>query len=167
MHAESHSTVLRPLDRWFAAYAEDHRHPLNQRLHVLCVPAIVWSIMALLYAVPTPAGFPAALPDFGVAAAIAVVLAVGFWLWLSPPLGVGILACVAAGLAINEIILQTLGMTGLLVTGALVFVIAWIGQFIGHHVEGRRPSFLTDLVYLMIGPPWVLAKAYRALGLAW
>jgi uncharacterized membrane protein YGL010W len=74
---------------------------------------------------------------------------------------------VAAGLAINEIILQTLGMTGLLVTGALVFVIAWIGQFIGHHVEGRRPSFLTDLVYLMIGPPWVLAKAYRALGLAW
>jgi hypothetical protein len=35
MHAESHSTVLRPLDRWFAAYAEDHRHPLNQRLHVL------------------------------------------------------------------------------------------------------------------------------------
>ena len=45
-----------------------------------------------------------------------------------------------------------------------VFVLAWIGQFYGHHLEGRRPSFLTDLVYLLIGPAWVLGKLYRHRG---
>jgi uncharacterized membrane protein YGL010W len=49
----------------------------------------------------------------------------------------------------------------------VVFVVAWVGQFIGHHIEGRRPSFFTDLVYLMIGPVWVLAKAYRKASLAY
>ena len=47
-----------------------------------------------------------------------------------------------------------------------VFVVAWIGQFIGHSklFEGKRPSFFTDLRYLLIGPAWVLAKLYRKLG---
>ena len=58
-----------------------------------------------------------------------------------------------------------LGSGGLAVVGAVVFVAAWIGQFIGHHIEGRRPSFFTDLVYLMIGPAWVLAKGYRKVSL--
>ena len=42
--------------------------------------------------------------------------------------------------------------------------VAWIAQFIGHKIEGRKPSFLTDLTYLLIGPAWVLAKLYRKLG---
>ena len=157
---------LRPVERWFAAYALDHRHPRNQQLHVLCVPAIVWSLLALLHAVPTPAG-AAALPDQGVAAALAALLALGFWCWLSLPLGLGLLLCLAAGYVLNEAILRALGADTLMVAGIVVFVAAWIGQFVGHRIEGRRPSFLTDLVYLMIGPPWVLAKAYRALGLRW
>jgi uncharacterized membrane protein YGL010W len=47
-----------------------------------------------------------------------------------------------------------------------VFVVAWIAQFVGHSklFEGRKPSFLTDLKYLLIGPAWVLAKLYRKLG---
>ena len=46
-----------------------------------------------------------------------------------------------------------------------VFVAAWIGQFIGHQFEGRRPSFLTDLAYLLIGPAWLMAKLLRRLGM--
>jgi len=45
-----------------------------------------------------------------------------------------------------------------------VFVIAWILQFIGHAVEGKRPSFFTDVRFLLIGPAWLLAFLYRALG---
>lgn len=66
---------------------------------------------------------------------------------------------------LNASVLQSFGSVVLLAAGIAVFVLAWIGQFVGHLVEGRRPSFFTDLVYLMIGPPWVLAKAYRLVGL--
>ena len=83
------------------------------------------------------------------------------------PLGLGIAVLTVAGLWLNALILEAMGSMALLAFGVAVFVIAWIGQFIGHHIEGRRPSFFTDLVYLMIGPPWVLAKAYRSLGLRW
>ena len=52
-------------------------------------------------------------------------------------------------------------------TAIAVFVIAWIAQFIGHKHEGRKPSFLTDLTYLLIGPAWVVAKVLRKMGIAW
>jgi uncharacterized membrane protein YGL010W len=57
-----------------------------------------------------------------------------------------------------------IGVHDLLGLGAAVFVVAWIAQFVGHQIEGRKPSFLTDLTYLLIGPAWVLAKLYRSLG---
>ena len=47
-----------------------------------------------------------------------------------------------------------------------VFVVAWIAQFVGHKVEGKRPSFLTDLAYLLIGPAWIVAKIMRRVGIA-
>lgn len=46
----------------------------------------------------------------------------------------------------------------------LIFVVAWIGQFVGHHIEGKKPSFVEDLQFLAVGPLWTLASAFRALG---
>ena len=62
---------------------------------------------------------------------------------------------------------DTFGVQALLSLAVGVFVLAWIGQFLGHKIEGRKPSFLTDLTYLLIGPAWVLAKLYRRLGWAY
>jgi uncharacterized membrane protein YGL010W len=45
-----------------------------------------------------------------------------------------------------------------------LFVVAWIGQFVGHAIEGKRPSFFKDVQFLMIGPLWLLADVYRRLG---
>jgi uncharacterized membrane protein YGL010W len=59
---------------------------------------------------------------------------------------------------------ETIGLNDLLYAAIGVFVAAWIGQFVGHKIEGKKPSFLTDLTYLLIGPAWVLAKLYRKLG---
>ena len=61
------------------------------------------------------------------------------------------------------------GTPGLFKIALGVFVVAWIAQFIGHSklYEGKKPSFFTDLKYLLIGPAWVLAKLYRKLGLRW
>ena len=49
--------------------------------------------------------------------------------------------------------------------GLLVFVLAWIGQFIGHGIEGKRPSFFRDIQFLLIGPLWILADGYQRLGI--
>ena len=68
---------------------------------------------------------------------------------------------------ITEILYRALGATQLLWLAIAVFVVAWIAQFIGHHIEGRRPAFFTDLVYLLIGPAWIVAKIMRRLGIAY
>lgn len=154
--------IARPVDRLFEAYSADHRHPTNQLLHVLCVPAIVWSLLALVYCIP----LGASLPVGSLAAALAVV-SVAYWMWLSLPLGLGAGLLMALAWWSVAALHAAFGATVLAVTGAAVFVIAWIGQFIGHHVEGRRPSFLTDLVYLMVGPVWVLSKGYRKVSLGY
>lgn len=136
-------------ERWFAAYSADHQHPLNQALHTVCVPAIVWSLTAMLYV------FPPLSWAFGAAALI-------FW-WMQMPRGVAgaVTVFMALVYALTVGLDATLGSRTLVTIGVLVFVLAWIGQFIGHHYEGKRPSFFTDLVYLLIGPPWVLVKLYR------
>ena len=154
--------IARPVDRFFDAYSADHRDATNQLLHVLCVPAIVWSLLALVYCIPLGDGAPT-----GLLAAVLAVVAVAFWCWLSLPLGLGAGVAMALSYWSVAALHAVLGSGGLAVVGAVVFVVAWVGQFIGHHIEGRRPSFFTDLVYLMIGPVWVLAKAYRKVALAY
>jgi len=154
------ATVQRKIDRYFASYSDDHRDPLNQRIHLVAVPAIMWSVVALVWCVPsfgtwTRTGIWAALAMFG---------AWSFYNRLSRRLGLGMLAFFFFCGCVCRLVEMRLGLNALLAGAATVFVVAWIAQFIGHHHEGRRPSFLTDLVYLLIGPAWVMAKAYRRLG---
>jgi len=39
-----------------------------------------------------------------------------------------------------------------------LFVIGWIFQFVGHAFEGKRPEFLHDWRFLLVGARWWLAK---------
>ncbi len=48
----------------------------------------------------------------------------------------------------------------LLIASLVIFVAAWIGQFYGHNIEGKKPSFQKDIQYLMIGPAWVIHKMF-------
>ena len=154
------SPDARPIDRWFAGYSADHLNAANQRIHVIAVPAIAWSVIALLWCIPAPgtlfnAGFWAALGMFG---------AWMFYYRASRRLGLGMLVVLVAMAWLTRWLHDSLGTGGLLMMAGTVFVVAWIAQFAGHKIEGRKPSFLTDLTYLLIGPAWVLAKLYRKLG---
>ena len=153
----------RPVDRWLFSYSGDHVNPTNQLIHLVCVPAIVWSVTAALFTIPVPTAL--VRPGFwmGLAMFLAMV-----WYWrLSRPLAAGIFVFfVGFGLA-NYALSVALGMTGLLWLAIGVFVVAWIGQFIGHQIEGKKPSFLDDLRFLLIGPLFVLGFAYRRLRLAY
>ena len=152
--------ATRPIDRWFASYSGDHRDPTNQAIHVVAVPAILWSVIALLWCIPSPGtlfrdGFWAGLTMFG---------AFLFYYRASRRLGLGMAAVFALLGLVTNVLFATLGRMPLLTLAIVVFVVAWIAQFIGHKIEGRKPSFLTDLTYLLIGPAWVLVKIYRRMG---
>ena len=153
----------RPIDRWFAHYADDHRNATNQRIHVVAVPLILWSVTALLWCVPVPGTWFLA----GAWSVVAMYVAWMFYFRASRRLGLGMLALFVGMAWLNRWLHDVLGTARLLELAVAVFVLAWIAQFVGHKVEGRKPSFLTDLTYLLIGPAWVLAKLYRRLGWRW
>ena len=139
------ATAQRPVDRWFASYSGDHQNDTNQLIHVFAVPTILWTVVALLWCIPV----------------------FGTWInyyKLSRPLGFGMLAIFIAMAWLTRWLEALLGLQNLLYLAIAVFVLAWIAQFIGHKIEGKKPSFLTDLTYLLIGPVWVLSKFYRKMG---
>jgi uncharacterized membrane protein YGL010W len=146
---------------WFAAYSADHQHPVNQLLHQWCVPLILWSLVALLYVIPLDVSGMQA-DSQGSVAFLASVLAMVFWFGVLPRrLAWSMALVMLLALSSSAVLLAMVGTRMMLAIALAVFVLAWVGQFIGHHIEGKRPSFLTDLVYLLIGPPWVLIKLFR------
>ena len=159
-NADIETRLERPIDRWFNKYSSDHLNATNQNIHVIAVPIILWTVTALLWCIPVPG----TLFSAGFWAAIAAFAAWMFYYRASRPLGFGMLAILISLLWLNRWLYATLGSTRMLEVAIAVFVLAWIAQFIGHKIEGKKPSFFTDLVYLLIGPAWVLGKLYRKLG---
>ena len=152
--------MLRPIDRWFQNYSVDHRNETNQLIHVIAVPAILWSVVALLWCIPVFG----TLFKSGIWAALAMFGAWMFYNRLSRRIGLGMLVVFFTMGCLCRLLEQRFGLQFLLWLAIGVFVVAWIAQFIGHKIEGKKPSFFTDLVYLLIGPIWVLAKFYRKMG---
>lgn len=153
---------MQNIESWLAEYGESHQHPTNKLIHWVCVPAIVFSVIGLLWSLPVPAAFAQISPALNWALLFAMT-AIVYYFILSVSLGIG------ATLVLTALLLLADRMDGaavpLWVTSLAIFVIAWIGQFIGHRIEGRKPSFFKDLQFLMIGPLWLLAAAYRRAGI--
>jgi uncharacterized membrane protein YGL010W len=159
----THVDTGRLVERLLGNYSDDHRNPINQRVHWVCVPLIIWTVFALVWVIPVPE----ALGRPGLWAGLAMAAALGYYFRLSRPLALALLIAFSAYAALTWWLHQRLGTTALLWTAVTVFVLAWVGQFIGHEIEGRRPTFLTDLQYLLIGPLWLVAKLMRRLGIAY
>ena len=150
------------IDQWLDEYALSHRNPVNKVLHWICVPLIVLAVFGLLASLPVPARalhYPAGWAVWAGCAALATLL---YYLRLSPRLALGMLPVLAL-LAWAVLELRTLAVP-LWQSCLAIFVVAWIGQFVGHAVEGRRPSFMKDVQFLLIGPLWLLGAAYRRCG---
>ena len=154
---------MKSVDTWFAEYGESHEDRTNKLIHWICVPAILWTVIALLWVVPVPAllGRP------GFWAGVAMFAALVFYLRLSRALAFGMFAVFVLYGVVTEALYRLLGASTLMWLAIAVFVVAWIGQFIGHKIEGRKPSFLTDLAYLLIGPAWLVAKLMRRVGIVY
>jgi uncharacterized membrane protein YGL010W len=154
---------MRTVNEWFANYSNDHQHPTNRAVHWICVPAILWSAIAALWVIPTPA-FVGIDGGWAILAMIATWL---FYLRLSRPLALCMFAVFVVLGVVTAMLHIRLGPNHLLWLAAGVFVVAWIGQFVGHIIEGKRPSFFTDLAYLLIGPAWLTGKLMRRAHIAY
>lgn len=129
---------MKSITEWFDEYSESHQNPTNKQIHWLCVPAILFSIIGII------AHFSALLTalllvltlvfyarlDLVLAVAMAALLVVMAWLIYTLPVGIGFYIA--------------------------IFVVAWVGQFYGHKIEGKKPSFFKDLQFLLIGPVWCM-----------
>jgi uncharacterized membrane protein YGL010W len=153
---------MRTVTAWLGEYAESHQNPTNKLLHWICVPPIVLSLMGLLWTAPVPREFSAVSVWLNWAT-LAAAAALIYYLVLSPALALGLLLAFAALLAITRLLAEL--PWPLWLTSIVIFVMAWIGQFVGHAVEGKRPSFFKDIQFLLIGPLWLLASAYRRLSI--
>ena len=155
---------MREIHQWFGSYADDHQNPANRAIHWVCVPVIMWCVIAALWTIP-----PVAPQWFrpGMWSVLAMFATFLFYHRLSRNLSWAMaLAFIAAG-AITWTLYGALGPRSLLILAAVLFVLAWIGQFIGHAIEGRRPAFLTNIVQLLIGPAWLMGKLLRRMGIAY
>ena len=155
--------TMKTIHTWLGEYGESHRSPVNKRIHFICVPLIMVSLIGLLWSIPLPTALEA-LPISLNWAVLFLLLALGYYFVLSRSLTVG-MVFVAVGLAGASYGLGRIGDPKLWQISAAIFGVAWIGQFVGHKIEGARPSFFKDLQFLMIGPLWILGSIYRRLGI--
>jgi uncharacterized membrane protein YGL010W len=156
---------MRKIESLLDEYGESHQNLFNKIIHWIAVPTIVWSVVALLWSIPFP--FETGIQSIPVNwATIALVLAQIYWFRLSIRLGVGLLLYNVLMVQLTVLVpgVTTLALWKL---ALIVFVGAWILQFIGHAIEGKKPSFFKDIQFLLIGPAWLMAFIYRTLGIAY
>ncbi len=152
---------MKNIQTWLDEYAVCHQNPTNKKIHWICVPLIVWSLFALLSVIRLPILDGPPVPANAATLMLAVFTL--YYLVLSWRLALGVLVLVAAMLWLGEQLAAALGIAVWLLA-LIVFVLAWIGQFIGHHYEGKRPALFDDLRFLLIGPLWCTAHLYQRLG---
>jgi len=157
------------MQQWFDEYGRSHQNPTNKRIHWICVPLIFLSIIGLLASIPagtlkTP--FPPQVQPFVHWGTVLIVPGLLFYLRLSFTIFLG-MALVSMLVLWLVHIVDTASDTPLWLLCLLVFAAAWVGQFYGHKVEGKKPSFLKDLQFLLIGPAWLLGFIYRKLGISY
>ena len=143
-------------------YSESHQNVTNKRIHWICVPLIFWSIIALLYSIPNHF-LVDIFGDYIISnwAVVALIPVFFYYLSLSSSIAFGMIVFITFCLYASDFLLQYSPIP-LWLIAVIVFALAWIGQFFGHNIEGKKPSFLKDIQFLLIGPAWLLHFIYKA-----
>ncbi|MDQ3017761.1 MAG: DUF962 domain-containing protein [Bacteroidota bacterium] len=156
---------MKQLDQLLATYGESHMNTTNKLIHWVCVPAIMFSLLALLFCIPFfverawYANWAMVFLIFAwiYYARLSTIMLIGFFI-----IGVLMLLGIYALYGVADYDAGSLALYAL-----SIFAIAWIGQFIGHKIEGKKPSFLQDVQFLLIGPAWLMHFIFRKLGISY
>lgn len=157
---------MRKIDSLLNQYAESHQTKLNKQIHYFCVPAIFFSLIGLLSLIPTggflQSIFPNFLSSYAHIGTIIIILGSFYYLRLSIPLFIGmVIFSILVLLGLN--LIQTIQVVPFWAIMVGIFILAWIVQFYGHNHEGKKPEFLQDIQFLMVGPAWTISHIFDAL----
>jgi len=149
---------MRTAKEYFDEYALSHQNKTNQTIHYICVPLIFFSIIGLLMSIPNVIlenilnlSNPL-LENWAVVIGLIIsIFYIRLGFWYAMEMLFVILVCIVGNFWLSN-------QVNLLYSSIIIFVVAWIGQFYGHKIEGAKPSFLKDLEFLLIGPLWVIQK---------
>lgn len=136
------------LEQYYSDYSGSHQNPVNKRIHMFAVPLINFSVIGLLMSIPIPPWF---FQGMDWSTPFIVGSLVFYFSFKSPRLNFVVILFL-----LTQLLILNFMRPNLFVPCAIIFVVAWIAQFYGHHVEGHKPAFFRDLFFLLIGPLWVL-----------
>jgi uncharacterized membrane protein YGL010W len=152
---------MRTIHQWLDEYGESHKNETNKLIHWICVPTIFFTIVGLFYCIKLPVWLTPTL-QLNVAMILVVAVTI-YYFMLSKTIWLGMflfgLVCLIVCYGIERS-----GIIPLWLASIVLFIAAWAGQFYGHKVEGKKPSFLKDIQFLMIGPMWLMSFIYKKLG---
>ncbi|RNA62112.1 DUF962 domain-containing protein [Chryseobacterium nematophagum] len=155
---------MRKIDLLFAEYSESHKNPTNKLIHWICVPLIFWTVLGFISFIPSPHICSSYYGCISIVSIIAILLVAIFYIRLSFLIGIiMVLVMLLMEHFTYAINIHFRKQAWLVYLG--VFIITWILQFIGHKVEGKKPSFLKDIQFLLIGPIWLLSFILKKLGI--
>ncbi|WP_423186408.1 DUF962 domain-containing protein [Alishewanella sp. d11] len=151
---------MKSAEQWFSEYAVSHQNPTNKLIHWFAVPTIYATVIGLLWQIPMPiAGFAEQGINW---ALLLLVPALLFYFLLSFSLGLGMTIFSAAVVSLMRV-LEKQQVIDIWLLSLLVFIVMWVFQFVGHKIEGKKPSFFQDLAFLLIGPAWLLGFVLKRL----
>ena len=140
---------MRQIDLLLDEYAKSHQNKTNIAIHAIAVPAIFFVTLGLLWSVPTPELFD----HFAVTwAHVLVIPILWYYFKLSGPIGAAMTLLVIISFALIKLLIMA--DISVLIFSLVLFVAMWILQFVGHHIEGKKPSFFKDVQFLLVGPAW-------------
>ena len=141
---------VRRVDQLLAHYEESHRNPKNELIHFIAIPLIMLSLVGMMFALHPYVAYAFIAASMVYYMRLSLVFLVTMVLWS--------LLSVALVFAMGPWVLEL---------SVAIFIGAWVLQFVGHKLEGKKPSFFEDIQYLWVGPLFVLSKLFTKLGLRW
>ncbi len=157
------------IDSLFDEYASSHQNKKNKAIHWVCIPLIMLSLLGMLWSIPH-AYFGSLLPyDMLNWATLFISATLIYYIYLSRVIFLGMIPVAGGMMVINYWLMQWGAGAGIhhFFTSLAIFTVAWVGQFIGHKIEGKKPSFFKDLQFLLIGPAWLLGHLFRKAGISY
>ncbi|AZA83010.1 hypothetical protein C1637_17270 [Chryseobacterium lactis] len=155
---------MRKVDLLFAEYSKSHRNAINKFIHWICVPLIFWTILGFVSLIPAPHICISYFGCISIVSLIIISLITLFYVRLS--LLIGVVMIVIMILMEHSIYISNINLGNQSwILYLSVFIITWIFQLIGHKIEGKKPTFLKDLQFLLVGPIWLLTYILKKVGI--